>query len=666
VSDDVLDESTERRGPDEDAGERYAHLAVRAAAFVRERGGAVHEDALIVHVFGTIGSPALWRPLLRRFLATDGELNLRPDGYWALPGAEAGGEAPLLAEFVAVDVETTGLRPLHQRVIEVALIRFRDGAPVARFESFCNPDRPVPAYISKLTGITDAHVREAPRFNAIADEVLGFVGATLVVGHNVGFDLSFLNAELKRLGRPALINESLDTLGLATRILLNLRKPSLDKVARELGIEPGRRHRAARDAELAGTIALHLAEQARRKGVDSLEGLKAAGSAASRRPRDDVGRGRAVLDRSLLADIPKRPGVYLMRDRFGHVIYVGKAKNLRDRVASYYSQPLGYTRKMDGLLESMAKVDVEVVGSELEALLLEAQLIRRYQPRYNTALRSFEHYPFIRVDVANPWPRVTLAKARKDDGARYFGPFRHKSAARKTVDVINQVVPLRTCPRSFRDARSYGSPCLQLDLGRCLGPCVGRADREQYAGMVHDVVAFLDGRDEVLHERLLRALEAAAERLDFEAAARLRNDLRDVNAVVGAQTRLREAAETHTLLLVLPSAEAGAREVLLVVAGRVWAWFRAGFEEPADLAGRLARSWERLPAGGPPPVDHDSVDEANILNRWLYRNAGHPAILPLPRLPSSPDWPAFSATALALTDDELARDLHEALDEDPV
>jgi DNA polymerase III epsilon subunit family exonuclease len=655
--DEVAVQDAEAQATGSDGEERYAHLAQRAAAFVRDQGGAVHEDALIAHVFGSLGTPALWRPLLRPLLGTDGQLTLRADGSWALPDIAAPLDAPLLAEFVAVDVETTGLRPLHQRIIEVALIRFRDGEPVARFETFCNPERRVPSYISKLTGITDTHVAEAPSFGTIADEIEVFLGTSLVIGHNVRFDVAFLNAELKRIGRPALLNESLDTLGLATRLLTKLRKPSLDKVAQEVGLSPRRQHRAGYDAELTGEIAIRLGELARQQGIGTLEQLKATGAASTRRPREKVGRGHAVLDRSLLADIPRLPGVYLMYDQFDHVVYVGKAKNLRDRVGSYYSQPLGYTRKMDGLLESMARIEVEVVGSELEALLLEAQLIRRYQPRYNTALRAFEHYPFIRVDIANPWPRVTLAKARKDDGARYFGPFRHKTAARKTVDVINQVVPLRTCPRSFKDARSYGSPCLQLDLGRCLGPCVGRADRDKYAGMVHDVVAFLDGRDEVLNERLLRGLELAAAKLDFEAAARLRNDIQSVNAIVGAQRQLRQAAETHTLLLILPSTDASAREVLLVVAGRIWAQLHAKVDDPADLMARLSRSWDRLPLSGPPPVDHDSVDEANILNRWLYRNAGHPAILPLPHLPEIPDWPALAMVALALTDEELTRDV---------
>lgn len=657
-------DSETRESPGGEAG-GYAFLCQRAQAFLLDHGGAVHEDRLISHVFGNSGTPALWRPLLRRVLGESEDLVLRPDGFWSLPSATLPSGELLVQEFVAVDVETTGLRPLHQRVIEVALIRYRDGLAVERFETFCNPDRRIPKYIVGLTGITDAHVAEAPRFAEVAEQVTQFIGNSLLAGHNVGFDISFLNGELKRIGRPALINDRLDTLRLATRLLAKLRKPSLDSVATAVGLQPRKIHRAGADAELTGEVLIRLLMEAANQGHSTLADLKAATATSPSRPRDHVGRGRAVLDKSLLAEIPKAPGVYLMKDAFSNIIYVGKAKNLRDRVSSYYSQPLGYTRKMDGLLEAMVKIDVEVVGSELEALILESQLIKRYQPRYNTALRSFEQYPYIRVDISNPWPRVTLTKARKDDGARYFGPFRSTSAARKTVEAIGQVVPLRTCSRSFKNARSYGSPCLQLDLGRCAGPCVGRANRDEYMGMVRDVVRFLDGQDEALLDRIWNGLEEASERLDFERARRLRDDLRQVNAVVSAQRQLREAAERSHLLLVLPSAEARCREVLLVVGGRIWAQRRSTKDDVDTLSQSLAASWGRLPNGDLPPVDQNAIDETNILLRWLARNDGHPAVLPLPPPPKNPDWDDHARAVWRLSDAELVVEFR-ALEEDEI
>jgi len=675
---------------------RYSALCERAVAFVVQRGGAVPEDLLVGHVFGNAGSLDMWRPLLRSVLQVDDRVTFRADGTWAVRGAGALETLPglLLDEFVAIDVETTGLKPRQQRVIEVALIRYKGGREVERFESLLNPDREIPIYIANLTTITNAHVEDAPRFHEVADRVLEFIDTSLLVGHNIAFDISFVNAELERCERARLINERIDTMGIARRFLPSLRKASLDSVARQVGLQPRKIHRAGGDAQLTAEVAIRLVGEAVRQGVTSVDQLKSASALIERKPRDDIGRGRAVMDKAWLKEIPRKPGVYLMHDQFGNIIYVGKAKSLRERVSSYYSQPLGYTRKMDGLLESMVKIDTHVVGSEIEALLLEAQLIRRYQPRYNTAMRSFEHYPYIRVDTSNPWPRVSLSKQRKDDGAAYFGPYRSSSSARRTVDVINGVLPLRTCTRSFRNARSYGHPCILLDMGKCLGPCTGKADRDEYLRIVHDVTQLLDGRDQALMERLWGELERAAETLDFEKAASLRKDLRSVLGLVEHQQKLREAEVTHTMLLVLPAADPAYRDLSLIYGGRIWARFQLprnrdtedgasdsfmptddavldmtpvqGQSASADdvvvggdlaplveLARRIARADARHAAAGDALLDHHMVDEHAILNRWLMRHHGHPALIPLPAGRDDAIWLRLLRQAQHLSDEDL-------------
>jgi DNA polymerase III epsilon subunit len=637
-------------------GEPFRNLALRAEAFISEQGGRASEDLLISHVFGSSGSPALWRPLLRDVLAKHDGLKLRGDGAWLLATHIAEDGTRPLQEFVVLDVETTGLQPSRQRIIEIAISRFSDGGLAHHWESLCSPDRKIPAYIIKLTGIDDTLVEGAPKFGALADSILELLGDAVVVGHNVEFDLGFLNAELKRVGRTAVVNERVDTLSLATKLVPGLRKPTLRAVAERLGVTAAsrNRHRAGSDARVTGEVAVALIEQAWDAGFRTLDDLKSVARPGPRRPKDRMPRASSVVDRSLLATIPRAPGVYLMRDANERVVYVGKAKNLRDRVASYFSQPLGYTRKMDGLIESLSRIQVEVVGSELEALLLESQLIRRYQPRYNTALRSHEQYPFIRIDVSNPWPRVSLSKARKDDGARYFGPFRSAATARKTVDLINRVVPLRTCTRSFRDARSYGSPCLQLDLGRCLGPCVGRADRDHYMALVHQVIDYVDGRDEALHEVLWTGLEDAAAALDFERASRLRRDLQSSLSLTAAQRRLRESTEANWVVLVTSASEPNFREAMVVLRGRIWAQLRvADSSDSEELASRLGQCWERFSAVGLGEPDHDSVDDMHILGSWLSRHEGHPAILPLGDRAIAPDWRDIAGRVLRLRREEL-------------
>ena len=647
----------------------FSDLARRAEEFITAQGGQASEDLLISHVFGSAGSVILWRPLLREVLGRYDRLKLRGDGAWLLADQQAQPGPGPLVEFVVLDVETTGLQPSRQRIIEIAISRFSDGTETNRWETLCSPGRRVPAYITKLTGIDDDLLEDAPPFETIAETAVELLTDAVIVGHNVEFDLGFLNAELERAGRSPVVNDRVDTLALATRLLPGLRKPTLNALAQRLGVsgQSRTRHRAGPDAVLTGMVAVALLEHARDAGFQSLEDLKSIGRPVTRRPRERMARASSVVDRSILATIPRAPGVYLMRDANERVIYVGKAKNLRDRVGTYFSQPLGYTRKMDGLIESLSRIQVEVVGSELEALLLESQLIRRYQPRYNTALRSHEQYPFIRIDVANPWPRVSLAKSRKDDGARYFGPFRSAATARKTVDLINRVVPLRTCARSFRDARSYGSPCLQLDLGRCLGPCVGQADRDQYVALVRRVVDYVDGRDQSLHELLWSGLEDAAAALDFERASRLRQDLQASLALTAAQRRLRESTEGNWVILVTPAARPDQREIMVILRGRLWSQMCvADQSSPAELASQLEKCWARFGLVGIADPDHDSVDDMHILSSWLARHEEHPAIVSLDADSGNPDWDVLARQALGLRRDQLdfdawrkARDTNE-------
>lgn len=636
----------------------YLQLQQRAYLYVRDHDGAVAEDELIGHVFGSSANVALWRPLLRQVMGSDGRVDLRTDGWWAIRGATPRVVTLLPESYVVLDVETTGLRPYRQRLIEVAAIRYRNGVRDDVFTTLVNPGRRVPGYIRQLTGIDDAQLVGAPEFAQIARDLVRFLGDDLIVGYNVGFDVSFLDAELTRAGQTALTNPRLDLLPISTQLVAGIRRSGLDAVAHQLGIAVRERHRAQADAELTALVLARLLPLARERGLTTLDSMRRAAAVEVPVPRrrGDIGRGRAVLDRTHLAGIPHAPGIYLMHDVHDRVIYVGKAKDLRNRVASYYSQPLGYTRKMDGLLESIARIDVVQTGSELEALLLESQLIRRHRPQFNTQQRNSESYPFVKVDLGNPWPRVTLTRHRDDDGAAYFGPFRIGRAARDVVELINEVFPLRTCPRSFRTARSFGSPCLQLSLGRCPGPCVGQADRDRYRQSIQDVLAFLHGeRDDVI-ARLHQQLTECADRFDFERAARVRDRIRRVQQLVLSQQLLETTLQRGTLLIVTPSPIEGSRELLLVLAGRLWAQLRLAPEDADDEAGaRLERAWGRATRTALPPVDQDSLDQVHILGRWLRRHAGHPSILAIDS-DGVPDWPALLAQARSLSEAELRVD----------
>ncbi|MCS7050177.1 MAG: GIY-YIG nuclease family protein, partial [Thermomicrobium sp.] len=393
-------------------------------------------------------------------------------------------------------------------------------------------------------------------------------------------------------------------------------------------------------------------------------GLRAPGDVrveTTRRPVvvEAVARGRALLDRRLLDGVPELPGVYLMRDPLGRVLYVGKARNLAQRLRSYFAQPLGYTRKMDGLLESVVEIETVVVGSELEALLLESQFIQRYKPPYNTQLRNHESYPYVKVELGRPWPRVLLARQRGEDDALYVGPFRSTGAARSVVDLLHTVLPLRTCHRSFRDARSYGRPCLQWTLGRCIGPCTGRVGAEEYRELVETAVRFLAGETTAILERAQRLLADAVERLDFERAARLRDLLRRSEELAATQRLVTETMSGRPCVVVTPCPEAGDRAFLLVVAGRLWARVVAGRgESDWSVARRLAAAWERARTAPPWTLDQESLDAVLILARWLQRHADDPTVVPLV---DPIDWDEVVRYGRGLADAALA--VHAPIDD---
>ncbi len=623
-------------------GDQYAWLRQRTYLYLREQGGAAHEDAVIRHVFGSGGPPTLWRTLVRTVLDEPAKFRLRPDQHWMLveeiPVPATVDDLAGTGEYIVLDVETTGLRPFQQRLIEVCALKIREGEIIDTFTTLLNPEKRLPRFITELTGITDEMVLHAPRFPAIADNLLQFVGERLLIGHNVRFDISFVNAELARARRPPLINPRLDTLALAVRLLPGLKKPNLERMASTLGVPITHRHRAEGDARLTAESLHRLLPLAKQAGLPTLEAMQALAVPATAEPHGNasgveaVGSGRAYLDRAFLRTVPHAPGVYRMLDGDGRIIYVGKAKNLHDRVSSYYSQHLGLTRKMDGLLEAIARIEIEVVGSELEALLLESRLIHRHQPRYNRAMKNHALYPYIKIDVQKPWPRIRLARTVKEDGARYFGPFRSRSAAQSTIDVLAEVLPLVTCTRGFSNPKKWGNPCPRLGMGKCLGPCVGEGDPQEYFTFIDDAMAFLEGRHDGILKRLWAKLETAAERLDYEDAARLRNAIRTVESVARIHQTLARQVETGHLVLALPSPEPECTEALLIVRGRVVAQRRVRRGEAvAFVAEWLVAAYRRTEDDAiPDVVPQDDVDELHIIERWLHHHAGDAGQFPLP------------------------------------
>jgi excinuclease ABC subunit C len=237
--------------------------------------------------------------------------------------------------------------------------------------------------------------------------------------------------------------------------------------------------------------------------------------------------------RKQLAALPARPGVYIMRNADGRVIYVGKAARLNSRVRSYFGSPHGMEPKTRALREQIDDFEYIVVNNAGEALLLEATLIKRHQPFFNIRLKDDKRYPYLKIDVQNPWPRVFITRRIEKDGAKYFGPYASASSVRATLDLVKKLFPWRSCTKEItgKDPR----PCLDYYIKRCIAPCTAFCTKEEYDEVIDQVILFLEGKSEDVLDRLRRQMREASERMEYERAAMIRDQVRAIERTVERQ-----------------------------------------------------------------------------------------------------------------------------------
>ncbi|HEY0932033.1 MAG TPA: excinuclease ABC subunit UvrC, partial [Gemmatimonas sp.] len=237
-----------------------------------------------------------------------------------------------------------------------------------------------------------------------------------------------------------------------------------------------------------------------------------------------LGQGMPLPVAQKLPHLPESPGVYLWKDVDGQVLYVGKAKRLRSRVRSYWAQEHESSPKTRAMVRKVRDLETIVVPSEAHALILEATLIKEYHPRFNIALRDDKSYPYIRVTVNEPFPRVLVTRRLLEDGARYFGPYTDVGSMRRALNVVKRIFTVRSCHYAL-PGEAPERPCLDYFIKRCKAPCVGHQSREEYRAMIDEVVWFLDGRTSDVMRHVRQRMMEASDRLDFERAAELRDAL---------------------------------------------------------------------------------------------------------------------------------------------
>jgi excinuclease ABC subunit C len=241
---------------------------------------------------------------------------------------------------------------------------------------------------------------------------------------------------------------------------------------------------------------------------------------------------RQHLEAKLRA-LPAKPGVYLFKDKEDKVIYVGKAGNLKSRVRSYFGSPSNLPSKIQQLVSNIQDLEFVITNSEQEALILECDTIKRYAPRFNASLKDNKTFPYLKIDIKEDWPGVYITRRVQKDGARYFGPFATAGSVRKTLRLIKRIFPYRSCSKRIdgKDMR----PCLDYYIYQCLGPCIGAVERDEYHDVINQIILFLQGKQELILRELEAKMKDAAERLQFERAALLRDQIDAIEDVMEGQ-----------------------------------------------------------------------------------------------------------------------------------
>ena len=338
-----------------------------------------------------------------------------------------------------------------------------------------------------------------------------------------------------------------------------------------------------------------------------------------------------MVKRPPAGTIPDQPGSYQFKDAHGRVIYVGKASNLRQRLSNYFQTPRNLHPRTRQMVETAESVEWTIVRNEVEALMLENTLIKQHQPRFNVRLRDDKSYPFLAVTVDEQWPRALVMRGRKRKGVRYFGPYAHAYAIRDTLDLLLRSFPVRTCsPSKFNQHERLGRPCLLYHIEKCAGPCVGEIEEMPYRELVTELCDFLAGDTDEIVERLEHEMRNAADELEFERAARLRDRLTAVQKAIAKQQMVVDKREDVDVIGLADDELEASVQMFFVRKGRVVG--RKGFVldkvEELTRGGLIDRILEAVygdePAMGYPKevLVPEEPDDQGTYEEWLTHMRG--------------------------------------------
>jgi DNA polymerase-3 subunit epsilon len=587
----------------------HATAKEKVYAFLESRPSGADASEIIGLLLSGAGSdPELGARLVRTLLAEDPNFTFDVEtALWSLRKS-FGLRVPLdEACFTVVDLETTGGRAGPGAIIEIGAWKMAGRRLVESFQTLVRPHRAIPPFVSGLTSITNEMVRQAPRIEEVLPAFRDFLGDSVMVAHNAAYDFSFLDFEFRRIFGIGLNNPVLCTLRMARRFMPSLKRKRLDALAEHFGLSTEGRHRGLGDARMAAEILSIFIEMAAKMGLTRLDRLI-----------DDHQRGAAGrrIERHIapeeIAALPTAPGVYLMRNERGDLLYIGKARRLKDRVGSYFNSSV--SAKTADLISHVWQIETRVTRSSLEAALLEAQLIRELKPPFNRMLKGVAPAFFLRIDMMDDFPRIVVTqKMTRRRGVMFLGPFVGKRGIDHSARTLSRLLGLRTCSGRLQPDVDF-SPCIYGQMGHCSAPCNLGIDESAYDDRVRDAVGFLRGASTgSILGGLAKARDQAAAAMRFEEANRLQRDLQSLATLSSRVSRLSQVVTENNLVIVTGAGED--RAVHVVLSGRLAMTRHLDSGEAAEeVALFVADNFNRYSAQ---PIARADLEPMMIVARWL-------------------------------------------------
>ncbi|WP_040420333.1 DEDD exonuclease domain-containing protein [Actinopolymorpha alba] len=509
--------------------------------------------------------------------------------------------------FCVVDLETTGGSPESSEITEIGAVKVRSGEVLGEFQTLVNPGASIPPFIAVLTGITDAMVASSPTVDQAVPAFLQFAEGCVLVAHNAPFDVGFLRAAATAHGRPWPSFEVIDTARLARRVLTRDDTPDckLATLARVFRSSTTPKHRALADARATVDVLHGLFERLGPLGVQTLEELSTFSSRVTPAQR----RKRHLADR-----LPHVPGVYLFTDDRGRVLYVGKSKDLRTRVRTYFTA--SETRSRMGEMVGLA---ADVTGLEcatpLEAEVRELRLIATHKPRYNRRSRFPERATWLKVTV-EPFPRLSLVRDVKADAATYLGPFGSRRVAEQAVNALHEAFPIRQCTSRLARSPRGGSACVLAEMGRCVAPCVGAVDVEAYATHVTAVRAAIATDPQPVIDAVIRRIRAFTADARFEEAIVHRDRMAAFVRAAARSQRMSALARCPEVVAARRTPEDG-WEAHVIRYGRLAAAGVVPAGHPARAGVDTIVAGAETVEAPPPPKPAATAEETERILAWL-------------------------------------------------